>query len=214
MNKPKSNTELAHRKRREAYQERTSGSPSWSPRLEREAAGLLVLQQPPNVGPGGEVLRDQVTGLPAPRSWIQETLTEGADRVAEDASIRRTDLLMRPGLNAVALAVDAAESIGASNSIEKMLVHQMAVTHEAALRMMARGLSYEQERTGDQVEACRCLNSAARLMSAYNDAVLTLQRLRTGGSQTMTVQHVTVASGGQAVIGNVQPRAGKRRGGE
>ena len=84
-----------------------------------------------------------------------------------------------------------------------MLAHQMAVAHEAALRMMDRGLSYELKNGRDQTEACRCINAAARLFSAFNDAALTLQRLRTGGSQTVTVQHVTVASGGQAVIGNV-----------
>jgi hypothetical protein len=78
--------------------------------------------------------------------------------------------------------------------------------------MMDRGLSSEHGRAGDQVEACRCTNAAARLMSAFNDAALTLQRLRTGGNQTVTVQHVNVASGGQAVIGNVQTGGRKRRG--
>lgn len=49
-------------------------------------------------------------------------------------------------------------------------------------------------------------------MSAFNDAALTLQRLRTGGNQTVTVQHVNVAPGAQAVIGNVQAGGRKRRG--
>ena len=40
------------------------------------------------------------------------------------------------------------------------------------------------------------------------DGMLTLQRLRTGGNQTVTVQHVNVQPGGQAVIGNVQARPG------
>ena len=31
-----------------------------------------------------------------------------------------------------------------------------------------------------------------------------MQKLRTGGNQTVTVQHVNVGAGGQAVIGNVQ----------
>jgi hypothetical protein len=49
-------------------------------------------------------------------------------------------------------------------------------------------------------------------MSVFQDGLLTLQRLRTGGNQTVTVQHVNVAPGGQAVIGNVQAGGSKRRG--
>jgi hypothetical protein len=62
------------------------------------------------------------------------------------------------------------------------------------------------------VEACRLTNSAARLMSVFQDGLLTLQKLRTGGNQTVTVQHVNVESGAQAVIGNVQTRGARRRG--
>ncbi len=49
-------------------------------------------------------------------------------------------------------------------------------------------------------------------MSVFQDGLLTLQRLRTGGNQTVTVQHVNVAAGAQAVIGSVQTGGAKRRG--
>src|SRR6202043_769991 len=103
----------------------------------------------------------------ASRASIRETehAGRGADAIAEDASIRRTDLLMQPSFHTVAIAVDAAESIDARNSLEKMLAHQMAVAHGAARRMVDRGLSYERGRADDQVEVCRCINAAARLMS-------------------------------------------------
>jgi len=67
-------------------------------------------------------------------------------------------------------------------------------------------------RLGDSVEACRLTNAPARLMSVYQDALLTLQKIRTGGKQTVRVEHVTVAAGGQAVIGNVTTGGVKRRG--
>jgi len=89
-------------------------------------------------------------GLPAPRFRIRETLTEGATRIAEDASIRRTGLLMQPNCDALAMGVDAADSIGAGNSLEKMLAHQSAVAYEASLCLMDRALG---ER--DSVETCR-----------------------------------------------------------
>lgn len=133
-----------------------------------------------------------------------------------DPVMRHEDLLLQPSFDALALGIDAAESIGAANSIEKMLAHQMAVAHEAALRLMDRALSYEAGgrvlREGDSVEACRLANTAARLMSAFNDGVSTLQRLRTGEKQTVTVQHVSVQAGAQAVIGNVRTVGHKRRG--
>ena len=146
----------------------------------------------------------------------QALLHQCATRIAEEASVRRTDLLMQPSFDAVAMAIDAADSISAGNSLEKMLAHQMAVAHEASLRLMNRALAYEAGgrslREGDSVEACRLTNAAARLMSSFQDGLLTLQRLRTGGNQTVTVQHVNVQPGAQAVIGNVQT-GGLRAGG-
>ena len=229
MSNPKSLTELAMRHKREAYVERICKSPPvLAPMWEREAEKLLTLPGAPDVGPGGEVVRthsapdghadDAQKDRGFKRANIRDTLAEGATRIAEEASIRRTDLLMQPSFDAVALAVDAADSIGAANSLEKMLAHQMAVAHEASLRLLDRALSYEaggfHRRDGDSVEACRLTNAAARLMSVYQDGLLTLQRLRTGGAQTVTVQHVNVASGGQAVVGNVQTGGVKRRGGK
>jgi hypothetical protein len=223
MSEHKSLTELAARKKRRAYEERRSGArygtplaESFAEPFEREAAELLKLDHPPVVGAGGEVVAPKVVGLPRNQVVAVETLNEGATRIAEDASLRRTDLLLQPSFNALAMGIDAAESIGAANSLEKMLAHQMAVAHEASMRLMHRALSYEAGgraiREGDSVEACRLANGAARLMSVFQDGLLTLQRLRTGGNQTVTVQHVNVAPGAQAVIGNVQTGDRKRRG--
>lgn len=198
-------------KRRQAAYERTykTGAPL-APMFERQAAELLKLDMPPDVGPGGEVVNEQVAGLGQKRWNIRETLREGADRIAEDASLRRTDLLMQPSFNAVAMGIDAAEAIGAGNSLERMLAHELALAHEATMRLMDRALSFESSQ--DAVESCRLANTAARLMGVYQDGLLTLQRLRSGGNQTVTVQHVNVQAGAQAVIGNVGT-GGRKRGG-
>ena len=74
---------------------------------------------------------------------IRDRLKDSVSCIAEDASIRRTDLLMQPRFNALAIAVDAAESISAAHSLEKMLAHQLAVAHEASLRLMDRAVAYE-----------------------------------------------------------------------
>ena len=225
----KTATELAARCQREAYIERRCKSyPVLSNILERNAAELVAMPGTPDIGTGGEVIRThslppadtgKVTGKVKPRSKrfaIRDTLAQGATRVAEDASIQRTDLLLQPSFDAVAMGVDAAESIQAENSLEKMLAHQMAVAHQVAMTFADKALTSCQQhgKGADSVDATRYANTAARLMSTYQDAMLTLQRVRSGGSQTVTVQHVTVAQGGQAVIGNVGTGGSRRRGSE
>jgi hypothetical protein len=200
---------MAMDKKRDAHAERRDkpGAPL-AGLFEREATELLELHTEPDVGAGGEVVREQTMGLGGRRSRIRNTLAAGADRIAEDASIARVDLLAAPGFaGTVATGIDAAESIEAQNSIEKMLAHQLAVAHEAGLRFMDRAL-----RDDDSIESARLANTAARLMTVFQTGMLTLQRLRTGGTQVVTVQHVNVEAGAQAVIGNVStPGAPKGR---
>jgi hypothetical protein len=212
--KPKSRTFQALQKRREAYVDRATKMPAiFAPMLERKADELLTLPKTPDVGAGGEVVREQAPDQPYTRGFIRDTLLQGADAIAEDASIRRADLLSQASFDCVALGVDLAESIEAANAAEKMLAHQMAAAHEASMRLLNESLTHAQSstahthptlRTAASVEACRLGNTAARLMRAYQEGLLTLQRLRTGGRQTVTVQHVNVEAGGRAVVGAVQ----------
>src|SRR5216683_5724614 len=158
MSSHKSLSELAALKLRQAREERVGGErygPGIAERFaepfQKEADALLMLPGAPDVGPGGEVVNTYsaptesagVLAHDGVRLAVRNTLTEGATRIAEDASIRRTDLLLQPSFNALAMGIDAADSIQAANSLEKMLAHQMAVAHEASLRLMDRALSYE-----------------------------------------------------------------------
>ena len=113
-------------------------------------------------------------------------------------------------LEAAALesALDAAESIDAKNSLEKMLAHQLAAGHRSAMKLVAemnRQAGYlanvhgsEQDRMNVQVT--RLAGATARMMTAFQQGLVTLQRLRTGGQQVVTVQHVEVRDGGQAIV--------------
>ena len=51
----------------------------------------------------------------------------------------------------------------------------------------------------------RTLNKLARTFAVQME---TLKRYRTGGEQRVTVQHVNVAEGGQAIVGNVNAAGG------
>lgn len=219
MTRSRTKTEQAMGKLQEAGRERRDHPAcNLAPMYERQANELLALAEAPAVGPGGEVIERRTPNESTSRAIIRETLVDGANAIAADASARRTDLLLQPSFNAVALGLDAAQAIDAGNSMEKMLAHQMAVAHEASMRLMDRALSYEANRRtmngNDSVEACRLVNASARLMSVFQDGLLTLQRLRSGGSQTVTVQHVNVVQpGAQAVIGTVEIGGrGRRRG--
>jgi hypothetical protein len=56
-----------------------------------------------------------------------------------------------------------------------------------------------------QDSAERAFNKLARTFAAQVEA---LKRYRSGGEQKMTVQHVHVAEGGQAIVGNVNAPEG------
>ena len=166
--------------------------------LLEEATSLLRPDHPAEITVGGEALPDFQDRTLA---GVRETLLD-PDSIAIDASASRLELLA--DADAVALGVDAAESINALNSIEKMLAHQMASAHMHSLNLMAKI-----PRAADNLEALRITNASVRLMLAYQCGVRLLQRIRSGGRQVVVVQHVQVSEGGQAVIaGEVQNRCG------
>ena len=141
----------------------------------------------------------QVNGEVLPRPEDQPLYDTMAvpDLAAVEASLERSRLLLDYGIDAVAMALDAAASIKAENSLERMLAHQLAVTHKMVIEQMLRAHGACPPDT-----EIKRLNVATRLMSVYQQGLLTLKKLRQG-QQKITVQYVNVAEGGQAVIGNI-----------
>ena len=82
--------------------------------------------------------------------------------------------------------------------VEAMLLTQMAATHQAAM-MMTRRLN-NADHIPQQDSAERALN---KLLRTYTSQMEALRKYRNGGKQTVTVQHVSVQDGGQAIVGNV-----------
>jgi hypothetical protein len=91
-----------------------------------------------------------------------------------------------------------------TDQVEAMLAAQMAAVHMATMTF-ARRLAHVQT-IPQQDSAERAFNKLARTFAAQVEA---LKRYRTGGEQKVTVEHVTVNEGGQAIVGNV--RHGGRR---
>jgi hypothetical protein len=172
--------------------------------LERDASDILdpILHTtaPVQIGRGGEL----ATGATMMQPFL-DTVRTRPDWLVHDASRERMELA--DGAGALTMGLDAAETIQAANSLEKMLVHQLAAAHSLAMRMVSgAGVDLAAyKKSGHQyqhrsVEACRTANAAARVMDAFQRGLLTLDRMRNGGRQTVTVQHVTVSAGGQAVV--------------
>jgi hypothetical protein len=147
--------------------------------------------------------------------------------VTIDANRHRLELASRAG--ALEMGLDLADTVQAGNSLEKMLCHQLAATHRVTMQMFFRlnrniehldciGVSSSNVGFFQTLscETSRLAGTVARLQSTFQEGILALQKLRTGGRQTVTVQHVNVEHGGQAVVAG-QLRAGrpggpKRRG--
>ncbi len=162
--------------------------------LEKEAADLIRVDTSREVGPGGELIpvKGEVTPDKGSELGGRDTLKEPS-QINQEASIRRLDLLAGAGIYETAL--DAAQSIEPRNSLEKMLAHQMALAHDQAFKLSNMAMNQN-----DPVEMTRLSNASARQMDAYQKGLLTLQKIRCGGKQTVVVQYVTVKDGGQAVV--------------
>jgi hypothetical protein len=169
--------------------------------MDAAADALLALPGLPECGMGGELAPPPGMGLIG-----QEDAVKCPDAVSLNASIERVTLADDCGV--FNLAFDAAESINAKGAIEQMLSHQMAAAHKAAMDLLAKS-----SRERDTVEQGRLANTAARLMDTFQKGMLTLNRVRTGGRQLVTVQHVQVADGGQAVIAGAVTTGGQLTGG-
>ena len=101
------------------------------------------------------------------------------------------------------------KGIAPKDQLEAMLAAQMAAIHIATLKL-ARHLD-QAEILPQQDSAEQALNKLARTFAIQME---TLKRYRTGGEQKVTVQHVSVGEGGQAIVGNVtqtQPKDSSKK---
>jgi hypothetical protein len=157
-----------------------------------------------------------------------ETIPGVIDTVREHPGMltaRASHIRLALAGDAMVLAADAANTVNAANSLEKILAHQMAAAHRLAMKFLdngafllnrfdlgVSGLNPLRETQFASVEAARLAIAAARLMASYQDALLALDRIRRGGRQTVKVihQHVAVGPGGQAVVAGNMKAGGQR----
>jgi hypothetical protein len=96
-------------------------------------------------------------------------------------------------------AIDMFNSFEVEDGIEGMLAVQMIGTHHAIVECLRRAMIPAQTLAAEKVY----LSQAERLMGLYTRHLAALDKHRGRGQQNITVRHVNVASGGQAIVGNV-----------
>ena len=99
------------------------------------------------------------------------------------------------GLNFLVSVINGVEP---RDHLEAMLAAQMAVVHVASMTLARRLANVETIQQQDSAE--RAFNKLTRTFATQMEA---LKRYRTRGEQKVTLQHGSVAEGGQAIVGNV-----------
>jgi hypothetical protein len=154
-----------------------------APRLKVEN-NLVSIDHPS--GPMGNVLMQNALGT-SDLAFMAGLLTQLAR--ATGTQIHEADLNFM---------VSFINGIEPRDQVESTLAAQMATVHMAMMKSMQDLPLTQNLLQQDAVE--RAINKFARTFIAQVEA---LKRYRSGGEQIVTVQHVSVSDGGQAIVGNV-----------
>ena len=100
-------------------------------------------------------------------------------------------------------AIDLFNAIRPADGLESMLATQMIGTHSASVECQRRAMLPEQTFEGRDM----ALKNAQKLMTLYTQQMAALDKHRGKGQQKITVEHLTVQEGGQAIVGNVDAGA-------
>jgi hypothetical protein len=100
--------------------------------------------------------------------------------------------------------VVALAAIGPKDELEAMMAAQLLAAHNATMECYRRAMLPEQTLEGRSEN----LNQANKLSRTYAVLLDALNRHRGKGQQKVTVEHVHVHSGGQAVVGMIGPPGG------
>ena len=117
---------------------------------------------------------------------------------------KNTDDCIIGGIRAIA-------EMAPQNATEAMLATQMIAANDAALTFLKRAALENQNTEAIDPNVLR----ATRLMRVFNEQLEAMQKLKgKAGQQKVTVEHVHVHRGGQAIVGAVSAAKGNQGEGE
>jgi len=102
----------------------------------------------------------------------------------------------------IATVTTALAGIGPKDELEGMIAAQLVTAHNATMECYRRAMLREQTTQARSEN----LNQANKLSRTFATLLEALNRHRGKGQQKVTVEHVHVHSGGQAVVGVVEGR--------
>jgi hypothetical protein len=105
---------------------------------------------------------------------------------------------------ALNVALDSVAVLAPRDGMEVMLCSQLVALHSQSMEFLRRGMLPDQ--TNDGVD-CN-VNRATKLLRTFATMAECLRTYRVGGHQRVTVEHVTVQAGGQAIVGTVNRGGG------
>jgi hypothetical protein len=148
----------------------------------------------PEIGidhPDGLVGQVLVNGIlaSADRDFVQGIVSQLANASRHGQDIDEHELNFR---------LSVIKGIEPRDQLEAMLAAQMAAVHMASMTFAGR-LAHVDD-IPQQDSAVRAFNKLTRTFAMQMEA---LNRYRSGAEQKVTLQHVSVAEGGQAIVGNV-----------
>lgn len=136
----------------------------------------------PATGTDDKNLQSQLINQVSNSLWLPENLTD-------------EELLAR-----VAGALSLLDGIKPKNEIEGMLAAQMVATHNGAMECLRRAMIPQQTFEGRDQN----LKHATKLLSIYARQIEALDKHRGKGQQKITVEHVNIEAGGQAMVGHIE----------
>lgn len=93
------------------------------------------------------------------------------------------------------------------DEIELMLSMQIISVHNVVMQSLGGCIMKNQSIDSRE----RLVNQATKMLRTFTSQMQALKRYRTGGQQKVTVEHVNVNEGGQAIVGNVSQGGGGSR---
>ncbi|MDD3493136.1 MAG: hypothetical protein PHZ19_06555 [Candidatus Thermoplasmatota archaeon] len=104
---------------------------------------------------------------------------------------------------AIKATCGALAEIAPQDGLEGLLASQMVACHNLSLYLLRKAVKTQYR---EQLEAY--LNQANKLMRTFTAQVEALKKYRSKGEQKVTVEHVHVNEGGQAIVGTVNQGRG------
>jgi hypothetical protein len=147
-------------------------------------------KMPSNVSDESEEMKSFVKSIGTDSKLIAEHLMRQISRVTHSFGEESSALI----------GITMQCAIKPKDEIEALLSSQMIGVHNLAMRLLASANDSDQ----DIHTAKMKIENANKLLRTFTAQIETLNRHRGKGQQKVTVEHVTVNHGGQAIIGNVE----------